>query len=212
MLINEIFSSIDGEGITSGFLTVFVRTFGCNLRCSYCDSMYAVKGQDFKEMTVDEIVAEVEKYNLKRVTFTGGEPLLQRDALELVNALKNLHYTVVIETNGAVDVSPYTLMSDVIVTMDWKGPSSGMNEKMMKSNLDELTSKDVIKFVCGTKDDLDEMNKISRLTSAQCFVSSVFREIQPKDIVEYMQEHNLTWARLQLQAHKFIWPPEMRGV
>ncbi len=212
MLINEIFQSINGEGQFCGYPTIFIRTFGCDLRCSYCDTMYAVKGRDFKEMSLDEILSEVKKFNCKRITLTGGEPLLQKDALDLINTLVEDDYIVEIETNGAVDLTNYVGHNDVFITMDWKCPSSGMLDKMLEDNLQLLQQTDTLKFVVGSKEDLDEMREVSQRTAAQCFASPVFGKIEPKEIVEYMLENNLDNIKAQIQLHKVIYDPEERGV
>ena len=144
MQINEIFVSIDGEGIRTGYLTTFIRTFGCNLNCSYCDTQYACKidenEQDqFVVMTPEEILARVDELGNYRVTLTGGEPLIQRDAPELVALLLEAGYEVNIETNGAVDLRPFEkkmvevlsddeLTNNLIYTLDYKCPSSGEEE------------------------------------------------------------------------------------
>lgn len=212
MLISEIFYSISGESVNAGYPTVFVRTFGCNLRCSYCDSMYAVTGRDFKEMTVDEVFDEIEKFKCYRVILTGGEPLLQKDIMDLIIRLNENEYCVEIETNGAVDVGEVCNWGGVIVTMDWKSPSSGMNDKMIESNLTNLHASDVIKFVVGSKEDLDEMKRVLPKTRARAFVSPVFGEIEPKDIVQYLLDNHLNNVRFQLQIHKFVWDKDKRGV
>ena len=216
MKINEIFYSISGESIAAGYPTVFVRTFGCPLRCAWCDSLYAVEGTDFKEMSVDEIISEVDKYHCKRVILTGGEPVIQKDFNELLNGLFAKDYHVEIETSGAVDLSEIHVYREdadkCTVTMDWKCPSSGMTDKMIESNLGKLTSDDVLKCVVGSLEDLDEMKRVSLFTSAHVFVSPVFGMIEPKDIVDYLLRNELTDIRFQLQIHKFVWSADKRGV
>jgi len=212
MLINEIFKSISGESIQAGRPAVFIRTFSCPLRCSWCDSMYAVEGDDFKDMTVDEVFAEVEALNCKYVIFTGGEPLIQQDAVQLILKLAVNNYHVEIETSGAVDISGVVGLGNVTVTMDWKCPSSGMTSKMLESNLTHLYRSDVLKCVVSNEEDLDEMQRISALTRAQVFVSPVFGRIEPKEIVEYMMKHNLNDVRFQLQLHKYVYSMDARGV
>lgn len=226
MLINEIFSSIDGEGIRTGFLTTFIRTFGCNLRCNYCDTMYAVEDQmnllgekPFKEMSIGEIIVECQGLKNQRITLTGGEPLLQKDAEELVKALIKEGFEVNIETNGAIDISNYAYMqnldmSKLIITMDWKSPYSGMNDKMIESNLEKLRVIDVLKFVVASKEDLDDMKCVITENDIWCniFVSPVFGEIEGSDIVEYIKQNNLQNVRVQCQLHKIFWDPSKRGV
>ena len=229
MQINEIFSSIDGEGIRTGYLVTFIRTFACNLLCSYCDTLYAVKPETeqdkvhaFQNMTVDEIFRECKRLENKRITFTGGEPLIQKDATELISKLTTNGYEVNVETNGSVDISDLQkfhintpiVNSKLIITMDWKSPSSGMRNKMLESNLYQLEKKDVLKFVVGSKADLDDMRHIIVNYPLDChiFVSPIFGQIEPKDLVEYIKVNKLQQVRVQLQLHKIIWRPEERGV
>lgn len=214
MQINEIFCSLNGESLFGGLRTVFIRTFACNLRCSWCDTFYAIEGNDYHQMSVDEILAEVDKFNCKRVTLTGGEPLLQLDSTDLIKALIAKNYIVEIETNGAADVKPVKdLKQDTIfLTMDWKCPSSGMTDKMLESNLDQLNRQDVIKCVVGSKEDLEEMNRVRTLTRAQMYVSPVFGQIELVDIANYILDNQLNDVRMQLQQHKIIWDPNTRGV
>lgn len=212
MKISEIFVSINGESLYAGLRTVFIRTFGCNIRCSFCDSLYAVEGTDYVDMSIDDILDKVDQYQCRRVTFTGGEPLIQKDALQLVQRLVNKGYTVEIETNGAVDIEPYNKMDNVVITMDWKCPTSGMNSRMLDSNLHKLRPTDVIKFVVGSHDDLLEMERIDRMTEAQSYVSPVFGAIELKDIANYLIANHLNNIRFQLQIHKCIWESNKRGV
>lgn len=212
MKISEIFLSIDGEGPRAGYLATFIRTFGCPLRCSYCDSLYALEGNDFVGMSIDLIMQEVEELGCKRVTLTGGEPIIQSDALALVSELAANDYEVQIETSGAVDYIPYLSMGNVFVTADWKCPSSGMADRMLRDQVKYLRDIDVLKFVVGSKEDLLEMKEMYDKTAAQIFVSPVFGKIEPKDIVEFVKENRLYDARVQLQLHKYIYPVDMRGV
>lgn len=213
MKINEIFFSINGEGRFAGLSTAFIRTFQCNLHCSYCDTLYAVDGDEYTEMSVDEIISRVAQYKCKRVTATGGEPLLQDDMLELVRKLVSMGYEVEIETNGAVPVDDYINLDHVVLTMDWKCPSSKMYNKMIPENLAKLRSSDVVKCVVGSREDLDCMkNDVVGHTSAQVYVSPVFGEIDLPEIAQYLMDNGLDNVRYQLQIHKFIWDSNMRGV
>lgn len=216
MQINEIFVSLNGESVLSGLRTIFIRTYSCPLRCSYCDTKYSWEGNEFEIMPVPEIMDKIKDLNCKRVTLTGGEPLIQQDAPELIRALLNEGYHVEIETNGAVDLEPFVLEFDdedkLTYTMDWKCPSSGENGRMIHKNLDLLGFDDVIKFVVGSEPDLDEMRYISEKTNAQTFVSPVFGSIELKDIANYILDHEMNSARLQIQLHKIVWPVDMRGV
>ena len=214
MLINEIFCSLSGESYKAGFRSIFIRTYGCNLRCSYCDSVYSWKGNEFTEMTVDEIMEEIAKYGCGHVIVTGGEPLLQRDAIDLIKALSSNGYTVEIETNGAVDVKPIKdlKLDGVVVTMDWKCFTSGENSKMLASNLAVLTTRDVVKCVVGSKEDLEEAARIDALTLATVYLSPVFGAIELREIADFILDNQLNTVRLQTQLHKLVWPIDMRGV
>lgn len=220
MKINEIFKSISGEAAKAGFPVIFIRTYGCNLRCSYCDTMYAVEGGEYKEMTPKEILEVCEKMNLKRVVFTGGEPLIQPDAAELVDLLCDNGYEVEIETNGAVGLPKFhtTLKTKnkylLSYTMDFKGHSSLMSSKMLETNLEFLSDKDVLKFVVGCMEDLVQIEEIllKNEIHAQVFISPVFGKIEPKEIVEFILETELNNCRVQLQLHKLIWDVNKRGV
>ena len=232
MLINEIFSSIDGEGIRTGFPVTFIRTYGCNLLCSYCDTLYAVDPQTeedkqnaFTSMEIDEILEKCIELKNRKITFTGGEPLIQKDAPELVARLLEEGFEVNIETNGAVDLREFNdklidvlsddeLLNKMIYTLDYKCPSSGMEDKMILENIDYLNEIDVLKFVVGSQQDLDTMKKIVTEYQPECniFVSPVFGNIEPSAIVDYVLENNLQKVRVQLQLHKIIWDPATRGV
>lgn len=218
MKITEIFRSIEGEGVRAGQIAIFVRAYGCNCSCSYCDSEYACREGEYTEMTVKEIVEEVKKLEGSRVTFTGGEPLLQADSIDLIDALCDAGYEVNVETNGSLGLSCLNFVHDrskIIVTMDYKTLSSGMTERMMWSNLIFLKPQDVIKFVVGTREDLDQMKDIllSHPTmKATPYVSPVFGKIELREIAEYLLENNLDEVKMQVQLHKLVWNPEMRGV
>jgi 7-carboxy-7-deazaguanine synthase len=214
MLVNEIFSSIEGEGIRTGYPVTFVRLFGCNLDCPYCDTTYACKGSDFFKMSVMEIVAEVADHGNRRVTLTGGEPLIHRDVFQLVHELTKSGFEVNIETNGAVYIGEYTDIRDTIITMDYKTPSSGMTDKMDMSNMSILRKQDVLKFVVGNLEDLEDMKRVLEHYKPDCsvFVSPIFGQITPVEIVNYIKENNLQECRVQVQLHKIIWAPETRGV
>ncbi len=212
MLISEIFKSISGESWQAGYLATFVRTYGCQLNCSYCDSRYACDSNEYTLMSVDQIMSVVEKMQCKRIILTGGEPLIQRGAHELVVELSNAGYIVEIETCGAVDITDYLNIPNVYITMDWKSISSGMNDKMIPENLYKLREQDVLKFVVSNEEDLDDMVRIAADTYAQCFVSPVFGEIEPVDIVSYLMNNNLNDIRFQLQIHKIVWDKDKRGV
>lgn len=232
MRIVELFKSIEGEGIRTGKVATFIRSFGCNCRCVYCDSLYAVDGQyagNYPDMSIVEIVNKCKEFKTPYVTFTGGEPLIQPEATKLIKTLLEEGFEVNVETNGAVDIAPFkqnlfTNLSNyphdkLIFTIDYKSISSGENDKMLWKNFTEnLSNNDVLKFVVGTKEDLDDMKHIVQTVEnssselPHIFVSPIFGMIDPKDIVEYLKDNDLFNVRMQLQIHKFIWPSDMKGV
>lgn len=205
--VNEIFFSIDGEGKRAGSLAAFIRLAGCNLRCSYCDTMYAFTGGT--PMRAEEIAEAVEGW--KNVTVTGGEPLCQ-DIHALLQRLRE--HEVNIETNGSVDVTPYHAYPWVFFTLDYKCPSSGMESSMREKNFQTLRPQDVLKFVVGDMEDLRTAQRVCEKYEPNCLVylSPVFGKIEAKEIVEYMKSAQYKNWRLQLQLHKYIWPPDARGV
>ena len=219
MKVNEIFYSIEGEGIRAGYPCVFVRLYGCNLNCSYCDTRYACEDQKCEDLQIREILANVREYGCKRVTITGGEPTIHTDFYDLVNELYQEGYLVNIETNGTKSASEIrrNIPYGALITMDHKCPSSGMSVRMRIENYVGLTKNDVLKFVVGSREDLIDADRVIaalRLhdVNPTYYFSPIFGKIEPKDIVEFMKEHHYNDVRIQLQMHKFIWPPEMKGV
>lgn len=215
--VNEIFLSIDGEGCRTGLPVVFVRLYGCNLNCSYCDTRYSCEGQEYKEMSLYDILVEVLNYGVPRVTLTGGEPLIHPGVKDLITSLVANDIEVNIETNGAVDLDEFIEFkynSKVVFTMDYKCKSSGMEEKMILSNLVFLQPKDVIKFVVSNYNEMEEMEYVleASMCKAQVYVSPVFGAIEPKELVEYVLENKLNNVKVQVQLHKIIWEPTKRGV
>lgn len=219
MKVNEIFTSIEGEGIRTGATSVFVRLHGCNLRCSYCDSMYAVEGGDFEEMGVPEIVDEVLRRGVPRATVTGGEPLIHSGICELLESLSTKGVEVNVETNGSADIP--LRAANVFYTMDWKTASSGMSGAMRTGRVSALSSGDVLKFVVGSETDLDEAEDIVRGLAQLhgsprpfIYISPVFGTMSYEGIVGGIRERrNLSlYARFQVQLHKIVWDPQRRGV
>ena len=216
----EKFISINGESRRAGELAVFVRFRGCNLRCNYCDTLWACEDTaECKYMSVQEIYEYIKSTGIKNVTLTGGEPVLQKDIKELLKLLGgDSDLRIEVETNGAVLLDEYyrTVPENISFTVDYKCPGSGMEKLMCLRNFEEIRELDTVKFVVSDRNDLDCMVKIIdtyRLTEkCMVYVSAVFGRIEPQEIVEYMTEHKLNDVRLQLQMHKFIWDPDMRGV
>ena len=215
--VNEIFLSIDGEGYRTGLPVVFIRLYGCNLNCSYCDTRYSCEQQEYKEMSLYDILAQVLSYKVPRVTLTGGEPLIHPGVKDLIVSLVANDIEVNIETNGAVDLDEFIEFkynSKVVFTMDYKCKSSGMEDKMILSNLEFLQPKDVIKFVVSNYNEMEEMEYILEASKckAQAYVSPVFGAIEPKELVEYVLDNGLNDVKVQVQLHKIIWEPTKRGV
>lgn len=219
MRVVEIFDSIDGEGIRAGELATFIRLAGCNLRCTYCDTSYALKYCDGKETTQDDVLKTVAEIGNRNITLTGGEPLLTKHGIELVHALSTAGYSVNIETNGSIDITP-VLIERTIVTMDYKTPSSGVEDAMLLDNLQRLRGCDVLKFVAG-ESDLPRIKEILTnhypVQSPYIYLSPVFGKIKPERLVEFLKELreagiNTKKARVQLQMHKYIWNPSKKGV
>lgn len=224
----ERFISINGEGQRAGYLACFIRFPHCNLRCSYCDTMWANDLQaSFEEAALDDLVDWVANAQVSCLTITGGEPLLQRALPDLLQALNKARpgLWVELETNGSRPLATYADMRTsfdaengitLSFTMDWKAPSSGMNELMCVDNLALLTKRDTLKFVVGDGADLDHMRTLCEahdlFKRTNVFLSPISGVIDPAEIVAYMQEHHLRDARLQLQLHKIIWPHEVKGV
>ena len=212
----ERFVSINGEGAHAGELAAFIRFKGCNLCCSYCDTSWANEPDAKASPTsVEELVRWVKAVNVRNVTLTGGEPLLQKDIEPLVAALKD--YRVEIETNGSV---PLSRLAEIehrpVFTMDYKLPGSGMENHMNTANFALLNSHDSVKFVVGSEEDLNRaaeiIDRFKLIDRCHVYFSPVFGKIEPARIVEFMTERNLNGVRIQLQLHKFIWSPEKRGV
>ena len=206
----EIFHSIDGEGKRSGLSATFIRLHGCNLRCSYCDSMYANQGDDYEKMSLEDIVAQVESYGDRRITLTGGEPLRNDNVWQLVDYLAVHGYDVNIETNGSIPLKTVTPRG-VFYTMDLKCPSSRMHKEMCLENLELLSSDDVLKLVVGNEGDMKwAMRTLEKHpTRAQVYVSPLFGEMNLGKMAEFAMVAD--W-RVQVQLHKILWDPNRRGV
>ncbi len=216
MIVNEIFSSIDGEGLRTGELATFIRLAGCNMRCSYCDTLYALNGNDGRELKISEIIKKVEKYKTKNITLTGGEPLIHKDVDLLIDELINKGYKVNIETNGSILIDKY--LNRCLITMDYKAPSSLMEKKMLLSNIEKLTDSDVLKFVVKESDfNTVEKTIKSYNIKSYIYISPIFGKVEPAKIVEFMKVMsergvNMEKVRVQVQLHKIIWNPDMKGV
>ncbi len=218
--VAEIFTSINGEGTRAGELAVFVRLCGCNLRCRYCDTMWAnTENAPFTEMTAEEIRREVLSAGVRNVTLTGGEPLIHEHVDSLLKCLlQDSSLSVEIETNGSVYIGDFLGSAyRPVFTLDYKLPSSGMESKMvLDRNVSLLEKCDTVKLVSGSTEDLqraaDVIRKYDLCSRCHVYLSPVFGKIDPADIVEFMKKEGLNGVRLQLQLHKFIWDPMAKGV
>lgn len=209
--INEIFLSIQGESSFAGWPCVFVRTTGCPLRCSWCDTKYAyVEGND---MLLAEVVERALSYGVQHIEATGGEPLMQPAMPTLLRAFCDKGKTVLLETSGALDISDVD--DRVHIIMDIKCPGSGMTSKMVWNNIDLLRQKDEVKFVLASREDYEFAREVIReqRLPERCTVllSTVFSAVDKKDMVAWMLKDQLP-VRFQLQMHKNIWDPNTKGV
>lgn len=209
--INEIFYSIQGESSLMGRPCVFVRLTYCNLRCAYCDTEYAF--YEGREISIDEIIAEVDKYKCNLVEITGGEPLIQKNVHELMKQLCDKDYLVMIETAGSLPIQ--TIDKRVKIIMDLKTPSSGMADKNLYDNLQFLKRIDELKFVIGTKEDYEwvkeKIKEYNLLDNVVVLMSPVFDTMPNIDLAKWILDDRLN-VRFQLQMHKYIWDPLARGV
>lgn len=217
--VAEIFTSINGEGMRAGELAVFVRLQGCNLRCGYCDTMWANEaGAECTVMTEEEIYQKIKETGIRNITLTGGEPLLQPEIGEFIQRItSDTWLRLEIETNGSISLEPFTAYPNPpVFTVDYKLPGSGMESAMNLKNFNRLKPDDTVKFVVSDLKDLIRAKEIigQYELSKRCHVilSPVFGNIEPKDMVEFMKEQKLNDVRMQIQMHKVIWDPEQRGV
>ncbi len=215
----EKFISINGEGKKAGQLAVFIRFKGCNLECEYCDTKWAnERDAKYDEMSAKQIYDYIKSTGVKNITLTGGEPLIQKDFYHLLKLLsQDNNIEIEIETNGSVDLKEFTNIKNApAFTMDYKLLASGMEDKMCHENFGLLEKKDTVKFVVGSKDDLIRANEIIKEYNLEnkcaIYFSPVFGSIKPEEIVDFMIEKKLNNVNMQLQLHKFIWDPNLRGV
>ena len=211
MRVTEIFHSIQGESTYAGLPCTFVRLTGCPLRCTWCDSEYTFHGGT--EITWHDVLERVRGYGCRLVEITGGEPLHQWEAFSLIEALCEDGYTVLVETGGAIDVSPVDRRAHII--LDVKCPGSGMMDRMEWANLDRLSSKDEVKFVLKDRADYEWACMILKQYDlpARCAIlfSPVFGQLDLRQLAEWILADKLS-VRFQMQLHKYIWDPSMHGV
>ncbi len=235
-LLNECYASIQGESSLVGTPTVFVRLYACNLRCAWCDSVYAVEGGDYKEVAVPDLVARVNELSaadggfrrgISHVCWTGGEPLLQwRSVVKAVEALP-AHFVHSMETDGEVDLAPFDHAlaarredGRVRYIMDIKCPGSSMVAKKAFENLRVLRPVDEVKFVILDRADYEfaretvirhEIPASTVLFSPVMPANQVKDGLEPATLAHWILEDRLD-VRLQPQIHKFLWPGKERGI
>ena len=210
--INEIFYSVQGESTYAGQPCVFVRLTACDLRCSWCDTPYAF--HEGRKRPIEDVVAEVERYECPLVEVTGGEPLLQEEVYPLMRQLLSKGKTVLLETGG--HRSTARVPDPVVTILDVKCPGSGEADRMDWENLARLRPRDEVKFVVKDRADYDyARDVIGRFglagRAAAIHLSPVHGVLDSKTLSEWVLADRLP-VRVQLQLHKYIWPPDTRGV
>ena len=203
--ITEIFYSLQGEAREVGLPTVFIRLTGCPLRCSYCDTEYAFKGNNL--LSIDEIMAQVKQYSTPYICVTGGEPLAQINCHILLDTLVKEGCLVSLETSGSIDVGEVN--PAVSIVMDVKTPSSNESHQNLYDNIEKLQTKDQLKFVIGSRQDfdwsVDIMTQYS--TTAGVLFSPVFDQVSPTQLADWILDKQLN-VRMQVQMHKLLWGDE----
>jgi 7-carboxy-7-deazaguanine synthase len=212
LVIHEIYASIQGESTFAGLPCTFVRTTGCNLRCTWCDTPQAFYGGT--RMPRAEVLAKALATGTKLVELTGGEPLLQPGVRLLLRELCDADRTVLIETSGEADISG--LDPRVHKIMDIKAPGSGESHRNRWSNLEHLGPGDEVKFVLASREDYEFMRAVLRergvlSQTKNVLASTVFGKLAARELVAWVMEDALP-VRVQLQMHKYIWSPETQGV
>ncbi len=211
LVVHEIYRSIQGESTFAGLPCVFVRLTACMARCTWCDTPHA-----FKEGTsrrLEDVVEEVLRFDCPLVELTGGEPLLQADAFRLMSVLADLGKTVLLETSGLISIKGVDRR--VHIVMDLKCPDSGEDENNDWDNLELLKPTDEIKFVIASRKDFDWTVEVVRRHKLDegftVLLSPVFDRVRPLDLADWLLASGLQ-VRMQLQLHKYVWPPDTRGV
>lgn len=213
LAVSEIFKSIQGETTRAGLPCVFVRTAGCNLHCTWCDTEYARTGQG-TELSVGEVFRRIRGLGGPLACITGGEPMLQAEAVcELARRLLEEGWTVMLETNGSIDTS--AVPDRTVVVMDVKCPGSGEAEAVLPSNLKRLGPEDEVKFVILNRTDFDWavafLKQHGLLGGPHVLFGPVAGRLAPRTLAEWILESGLP-IRLQMQLHRLLWPEAERGV
>jgi 7-carboxy-7-deazaguanine synthase len=211
--VTEIFRSIQGESTHAGRPCAFIRLTGCPMRCTWCDSEYTFTGGE--HISIDDVMAQVRDFDCRLVEVTGGEPLAQREAFDLIGRLCDAGYEVLIETGGYISTEDLDRRAKVI--LDVKCPASGEAERNHWPNLTRLRPDlDEVKFVVADRADWDFTRRIVREYDLEnlagaILVSPAWGQIDLQELANWIVESGLN-ARMQLQLHKYIWGPEARGV
>lgn len=204
--ITEVFVSLQGEALTVGVPTVFIRLTGCPLRCGYCDTAYAFSGGDWH--SIDGLLGDVASYGVRHVCVTGGEPLAQSRCLTLLERLCDAGYSVSLETSGALDIAPVD--SRVSRIVDVKTPGSGEVDRNRWGNFELLTARDAVKFVIVDRNDYEwARQRLKSMADVPCeiFFSPSYGELAPDELARWILEDRLP-VRMQLQLHKVLWGDE----
>ncbi|BCJ86568.1 radical SAM protein [Effusibacillus dendaii] len=218
MKVNEIFFSIQGESASIGLPTIFVRFTGCNLRCTYCDTKYSY--YEGESDTPEGILEKIRSYGIKRVCLTGGEPLIQprTEMQRLLDLLAAENYEVSIETDGSIDISKFQLRGRQRFILDMKVPSSAMSNRMDFENLKRIVpERDEVKFVVGNREDYEwarnlmQQYELQPEKGYQLIFSPIFGDITYQELVSWLLEDRID-VRFQVQLHKIVWDPDLRGV
>jgi 7-carboxy-7-deazaguanine synthase len=202
--LTEIFYSLQGEADSAGIPTTFIRLTGCPLRCQYCDTAYAFHGGDWWELPA--ILARVREFGARYVCVTGGEPLAQKNCLELLQQLCSDGYRVSLETSGAMPLAG--IDARVVLVVDVKTPGSGEEQKNRYAELARLTQKDLVKFVVCSREDYDwSVAKVRELElTSRCGVlfSPSHEELPARELADWVLQDRLP-VRFQIQLHKYLW-------
>lgn len=211
MVVNEIFTSIQGESTSQGLPFSFIRLTGCNLRCAYCDTTYAY--EEGMLMDIPAIAAKVEKLRIPRVLITGGEPLLQGETPKLIDLLVKMGFAVSLETNGSLPLSG--LNSSCVKIVDVKTPGSGAGGSFLEENIHCLRKTDEIKFVVTDRKDFDFardfIDEKLRTFPGTVLLSPAWGYVEAETLAGWIIKERLQ-ARLNVQLHKFIFGSNARGV
>jgi 7-carboxy-7-deazaguanine synthase len=225
LIVNEIFTSVQGEGIHTGLATTFVRLAGCDLRCRWCDTPHALELEDGKSMSFGEIVKGIRKGGTDLVCITGGEPLYQKNTSLLVRELIESGFRVDVETNGANDVSVLPLEGEsLFLSVDVKPPSSNESDGFFFSNLDHMRDGDQLKFIIKEEADLDFTMDFLKKQLPPCnIILTPCSNENGSEVAErlIMEAGNceggpfgevLKKTRVMIQTHKVLWDPDRRGI